>query len=417
MANKKTTRIKEKSASSALPADQSRELEMILDRLQVQDPQGKTLDGYLQSLRTVLSSNEGIVVVLLERLSKQPSQVGFRVFSALGDLFQGKEFRRAVKQAGYRFRQAGFAADPEAVGAREATLIPSEVRQPIARMAFLSEEKLWLLAIVVADEPGRILFSLMVQNPMRFLELKATEISLRNYRQFLQETAENYSCRFYELPIWHAARLVFDVMQFGREAGSPENMRMARKFLAPFYDPERLPYVYELMPELKEPFRHQGEIDLTALLSDLVPDALPFSKQDLTPFWERIHDVEHSILVVPPAVKEERVRAIMDEAADRLCSDKTAELLQRYFEEQTMLYKLSGKDDLARSAWITAQLLRGREKPSANPVIVKLIGWSCYHHWPEEFNQDRSAGREAFHQSESGLVIPGPGPLRYESDQ
>ena len=64
---------------------------MILDRLQVQDPQGKTLDGYLQSLRTVLSSKENIVLVLLERLSKQPSQVGFRVFSALGDLFQGKE--------------------------------------------------------------------------------------------------------------------------------------------------------------------------------------------------------------------------------------------------------------------------------------------------------------------------------------
>ena len=61
-------------------------------------------------------------------------------------------------------------------------------------------------------------------------------------------------------------------------------MRSARKFLTPFYDPERQPYVYELMPDLKEPSRHQGEIDLTALLSDLVPDALPFSKQDLSPF-------------------------------------------------------------------------------------------------------------------------------------
>ena len=87
MANKKTTRIKEKSAPSALPAEQLQELEMILDRLQVQDPQGKTLDGYLESLRTVLSSKENIVLVLLERLSKQPSQVGFRVLSALGDLF------------------------------------------------------------------------------------------------------------------------------------------------------------------------------------------------------------------------------------------------------------------------------------------------------------------------------------------
>ena len=55
------------------------------------------------------------------------------------------------------------------------------------------------------------------------------------------------------------------------------------------------------------------------------------------------------------------------------------------------------------------------QRQSCNREADRLV---CYHHWPEEFNQDRECrpGR-AFHQSASGLVIPGPGPLRYESDQ
>ena len=146
-------------------------------------------------------------------------------------------------------------------------------------------------------------------------------------------------------------------------------------------------------------------------MADLLAAALLFPKRDLQPLWERLQEVDTSLVVVPRAVSEQRAKAIAAEAADELCAGKTRYGLQRFLEEQALLFKLAGKEDLANSAWIAAQHLRSSQPAHTNPVVEGLINLSLFYHWKDDFERERErlAHQEedaGFYRSESGLVLP-----------
>jgi hypothetical protein len=407
MASRKHKRGKEENAGPKLGVQQQQELEMLLDRLKVQDPQGLSLESHLQSLHGTLSGKEAIAVTLLEKLSKPPTEVGYRFYQMVKGLFTSKEYRRTAKQVGYRFQQAGFgvAATPEET--REVALVTSEVKQPIAHMSSLDDEGVWMICALVPDaQLGRVVVTMMMRGALRFLDLKHGECTQRAYRQLLQETAHGVGSEFQEIPMWHAARTAFDCLENSSETLSPDHAKVIRKLFKPYFDPDRPPYAYELLPQLDEPRERLRQLDPATLLRSLPANALLFAKTDLQPTWERIQATDHSVLVVSPAVKEQRTQAIIEEAADRLCAGKMRYALQRFFEEQALYFKLSGNADAVVVAWITAQQLRTAQAASQNPVIVALINLSLYRHWRGEFPPEQESGKpEPFYQSESGLVI------------
>jgi hypothetical protein len=407
MASRKHKLGKAESAGAQLSMDQRQELEMLLDRLKVQDPQGLSLESHLQSLRGTLSGKEAIAATLLEKLSKPPTEVGYRFYQMVKDLFSSKDYRRTAKQVGYRFQQAGLGVVSTPEETREVTLVPSEVKKPMAHMSSLDDEGVWMLcALAPDDQLGRVVLTMMMRGALQFLDLKYGECTQRAYRQILQETAHGVGSAFREVPIWHAARIAFDCLENSSEPVSPDHAKLARKLFKPYFDPERPPYAYELLPELDDPREHLRQLDPAALLKSLPANGLLFAKADLQPTWERIQEIDHSILVVAPAVKEQRTQAIIEEAADRLCVGKTRYALQRFFEEQALYFKLSGNTDALIHAWITAQQLRTAQAASQNPIIVALIKLSLYRHWRGDFPPERESGKpEQFYQSESGLVI------------
>ena len=68
--------IKKARVDIPLNPEDSDELQMFLDRLAVQHPDGGSLDRYLGSLATALVGRPLLAAALLDKLSKNPNQTG-----------------------------------------------------------------------------------------------------------------------------------------------------------------------------------------------------------------------------------------------------------------------------------------------------------------------------------------------------
>ena len=404
-------RQKPKQTVVELEPELVQELEFILDRFRVQHPHGASLESYLQSLRGSLEGKEPLAVALLERIGKHPGEVGYRLLQTLRDRFPSKIFRKVYRQTEYRFRQAGYGAEPQAADSPAAILVPGEVKNPVAHMSPMSPDGHWFLSALVPDEQQvRTLLFVLIGFPFRCVELRTMASSFGDYRKSQKELAHNFIHPYVEIPLRQAARVVFDLLESGGATGAHHNQAIVRRLLTPFHDPDRPAYCDELLPPAASPGEDVTDVEVTALLQELRVNALTFPREDLTPFWEKIQAVEHSVLVVAREIKEARVRDIIAEAADQLCSGATRPALQRCFEEQAMYFHLLGQIQPAMTLWKTVQHLRSSEPASSSPMILKLISASFYLHWHEDFEKaevgvGEPAAEDPTYRTDSGLIL------------
>ena len=404
--SKKQDSKKSRKSEIQLTQEETSELEMILDRLSVQSPDGQSLEGYVKSLHKALIGREDLVAALIERLAKNPSEVGFRIFSGLIDLVENKKYGRIAKQALYRFQQRGLGTPPEKSGEQRVVLVQSKSRESLAHFT-PQPEAFWLISAIV-DEPGYakpLVLTAYPEEGFRRLSVKISESSHHLYRKYMQKASSRLSRSPCEIPVWHMARLFWDLSKLCEGREQTGDVEQAKRLLRSHYKPERPPYVYELMPALDNAEELVREIDPNILLKNVAYPWLAFSKEELLPYWQRVREVRASILVVSPEIQEERSRNILGNAADELCIGKSRFLWQRFFEEEAMWLKLSAKEDLAMVAWVTAQHLASGAKPSENPVCLKIIAASMMYYWPEEF-ETRKNQTDPFCHTDSGLIVP-----------
>lgn len=385
------------------------ELEFILDRLRVQHPNGASLESYLQSVRGTFGGREALAVALVERIDKRFGEVGYRLLQALDGLFPSKVFRKAHRQASYRLVQAGFG---ERTGSGEnpvAVLVLGEVKQPIAHMSPLSVDGHWFVSMLVADEhQTRHLVFALIGFPFQCEDLRTIASSQGDYRAMQNQLAHNFVHPCQEIPVWHGARLILDLLDKGLVGTGRQHESTVRRLLKPINDPDHPPYGDELFATSVVPDGQLSEQQVTVLVQELPMAALGFPKEDLKPFWEKIRQVDDSILVVARTVKEERVRDIIAEAADWFCSGAMRASLQRFFEEQAVCYQLRGLAQAAMTLWKTALHLRSGQPASLSPVILKFLSGSFYFHWQDEFanaGETTAEPEEATHRTDSGLIL------------
>jgi len=405
--SKKQDSKKSKKPETRLTLEEARELEMILDRLSVQSPEGESLESYIQSLHKALTGRESLVAVLIERLAGNPSEVGFRTFSSLRGLVEDTQYRRVAKQALYRFQQRGWGTVLEKAGAEKVVLVQSESRESVAHFA-PEPEAFWLISALIheAGYPEPLVVTAYPEERFRRFSVKVAGSSHRLYKNYLQNISASLSRKLCEIPLWHMARLFSELAEFcNADERAGGDIERARELLRPYQKPERLPYVYELMPALDRPEERLREVDSDTLLKDMAYPWLFFSKEELFPYWQKIRELETSILVVSREIQEERSREILLNAVDELCVGKVRWLWQRFFEEEAMWLKLSAKDDLAMWAWIVAQHLASGGKPSESIVCLKIIGTSMVSYWPEGF-ETKQEETEPFCRTDSGLIVP-----------
>jgi hypothetical protein len=401
-------RPKQKQIAVELKPELEQELDLILDRFMVQHPNGASLDSYLRSLRASLAGKEALAVALLERTGKHPGEVGYRLLQTLRDVFPSKVFRKVYRQVEYRFRQAGYGIEPAEAGGHAIVLVPGEIRQPVAHMSSLSQDGHWFVSALVPDEQQvRTLLFVLIGFPFQCVELRTMASSFGDYRGFQKELARNLNHPYVEIPVWQVARVVFDLLERDASAGGYHNEAIVRRLLKPFFDPTRAPYGHELLPPAMSVGEDVTEAEATALITELPLNALTFPEKDLGPFWERIWAVDHSVLVVAREIKEARVKDIISDAADQLCSGELRTALQRFFEEQAMYFHGLGVAPAAMTLWKTAHLLRSSKPASHSPVIVKLISASFYLHWHEDFGKVDSPreDHDPTQRTDSGIIL------------
>lgn len=398
---------KSKKTEIRLDPQESHELQIILDRLAVQNPEGESLQSYLQSLRETLLGRDRLVATLLDRLSRDPTPVGFRAFAAFQDIINKKEFKRAVKQAAYRFSQKGYTWDREDLPQSKVVLIPKETRQIITHMIPAPDVD-WFVAGFFPGAAGSesIAMSAYTENRFQDLSIRVVESTPKLYREFIQKLAGHLpESAPFEVPSWHAAKIYFEILHFHGEQNIPPEAEKAKRLFQPFYDSEKLPYAYQLFPLLEQPGEHFGEVDIESLLQSMPAEALRFPKEDLAPYFQKLQELERSVLVVRKDIQQERAMELINKAADDLCAGQTRFLYRRLFEEQALALKQMKSFDLAEHAWMVAQHLAGSANPSENPVITHVVALSIQSYWPDEFAGEPQQSA-SYEQTESGLILP-----------
>lgn len=394
----------------SLSDDERRELEIVLDRLLVQDPNGQSLQPYLQSLRSLFRGRDKMLAALLEKLSKDPSAAGFRAFLELVDLIEVKDFKTIARQAGYRFRQKGFAQDQEQPSAPQVVLVAREARRAITHMVPALDMD-WFVAGLFPGEGGGDPVAVSAYSENRFTQLtvRVVESSQNVYREFIQRLAEHLPKQApYEVPTWHAARIYFEMLEFyGDRPISPQAERAIR-VLKPFRDPQKRPYAYDLLPPPEQIELQVPEQRLAEFFESIPHSPILLPREALLPYYERILQLQRSVLVVRPEIQEERAAELLGQAADELIAGRSRSYYQRLFEEFALALKLARKDELSQIAWTVVRHLDSPARASEHPVMMEIVALSIHSHWPKEFASkgDEEELGGAFERTESGLIIP-----------
>jgi hypothetical protein len=405
--SKKPDQKKNRNAGSKLGSDESLEVGMILDRLAVQDPEGTSLENYLKSLVKSLANRESIAAAIIEQLSRTPSKVAFQAFMALKDTIRDKKLIRIVKQVGYRFSQRGFSVEPRMRLSDNVVLVQKQDKKPVAHVLPV-DGTFWLFAALIPEAayPAPTLVTALMEQDFAQVYVRVLEGSQKIYRDYLQKVGERHADRKpCEVPLYHAARLFFELLDFSRNKETTPEQGRASSLLKPFHAPEKQPYAYDLMPSVEDPRKRLEEVNETELLKAVDWSWLILPKEELAPYCQKMRDLENPILVIPKEIQEDRTSDLIKTASDDLCEGKTRWLYQRFFEEQALWLQLSSKDDLAMSAWIVAQHLQAGARAGDNPIVRELVLLSMHHHWPDDLEKEERRG-EPFHRTESGLIVP-----------
>ncbi len=408
MARKSENRKKQNEL--ALTPEESMELQMILDRISVQVAEGESFQVYLTSLRKLLEGRERMVAELLSGLARNPSPAGFKVFRTLADTVTDKALCKAVRQAAYRFAQKGFTIEEGEAPQERVVLVQREQKKAVGHLT-MGPGTLWFLSGLVPSEVSGMntLFMSFFENGYHKLVTRLIEASNKAYRELLATiTGAMPGVKPCEIPLWHAARLFSDMVTFWEAPGENSKAAQLKRLLEPYHDPERLPYIYELMPPVDDPAERLREVKPEGFLGKMDVLWLLFPMDDLEPFHAQLLNLENSVLLVAEDIRQAQVDAVLRDAADSLCVGKRRMLLQRSFEEYALWWKAQGSEDLAKESFVIARHLASGYKASDNPAVKLLLGESLHHYWPgkESERDEPEEAAEPFFRTESGLFVP-----------
>lgn len=419
MAKKKPGKKKDKKKAPELGASEMQELDIIVDRLRVQTPDGESLENFLHTLRLTLADRPALVVSLLEKLSKEATSVTYQAYLALRDLIS-KAHARVIRQAEYRFRQRGFGAKAEAKqGPRsdKVVLVPSETRPAMASI-LSAEGHAWFASALVPRPYGEYCAVTMILDfSWHCQNLQILDGSLKQFKDLLRHMAAQQGAGYHEVPAWHVAGLFFESLDRYPEQRSKPDAGRSATLLKPYLQTDRKPYPYDVLPEIAEPAAHIGGVNVPDTINAigsvglllLLPD-----KQTLQPYWEKIRQADESVLVVSPELKRQQTETIIEKATNEIFSPDAIRFHRRFLEEQALFCHADKRQALARDLWIIAQHLRVIRNPSESLYLRRQVTGGFYFHWRNEFIQgepNEQPGNEAqeadgLRRTESGLILP-----------
>ncbi len=342
MARKKHTKKERKRHDrSALTEEEQVQLQMLLDRLMAQDPEGESFTQFLESLQPLIQRSAPFTLAFIEALGATASPVAVQVLHALENVPAKKPVRRALKTALYRLTRQGLVKKQEETEPVTRVLVPRPADRQAEAWASWPEsggERGMVLKLPDAGR-GYLMAVAVLNSEGLFQEFEAIQTTRKGVRDLFDRMTGGVPGRLIEIPVEHLRFLFEEVAEIYQQQNRelPTGYEAIHKHLASWVETVSAPHIYHLLDKT--------EIEGDTLLlrsSDSLLEVQPFvawrlAEELVQPFAEKIKGLSESRLVISQSAQLERIGQIHREAAAEIF---TLELRQRYrrlLEETALL--------------------------------------------------------------------------------
>jgi hypothetical protein len=411
MAKKKQTKKdKKRQDRPVLTAEEETQLQMLVDRVLVLDPEAQIFTQFVESLKPLIQQSVAFSVALAEALASTANPVAVKVIQALQGVEAKKPVRRALKTALYRLARQGLVKEQKEVVVEPRVLVPRpEDRQAEAWASWPESQGERGIILKLPDAGRGYLMVIGVLNSEDvFHEFEAVQTTRKGVRALLEEMAGGIPGRIIEIPLAHFRFLYEEVAATYQRQGKelPAGYDVMLKQLDSWVKKPASPHIYNIL--------NKEEIVGDTLLlrsSDSLLEILPFAswrlpEELLSPFANKLKELSESRLVISQSSQLERVEQIYREAATELFTAETRERYRRLLEESALLLHLEGREQEAKRAFAVAlDLDKEIGAFTENNFILGLVKRSIAAEVGSAL-EDLEEERPREETTESGLIIP-----------
>ena len=393
-----------------LTAEEKTQLQMLVDRVLVLDPEAHSFSQFVESLKPLIQQSVAFSVALAEALASTANPGAVKVVQALQGMEAKKPVRRALKTALYRLARQGLVKEQEDVVVEPRVLVPRpEDRQAEAWASWPESQGERGIILKLPDAGRGYLMVIGVLNSEDvFHEFEAVQTTRKGVRALLEQMAGGITGRIIEIPLAHFRFLYEEVAATYQRQGKepPSGYDLILKQLDSLVEKPASPHIYDLLKE-------EEIVGDTLLLrsSDSLLEIQPFTSWRLpeelaSPFANKIKELSESRLVISQSSQLERVEQIYREAATELFTAERRERYRRLLEESALLLYLEGREQEAKRAFAVALDLEKEVGVfTQNNFILGLVKRSISAEVDSSL-EDIEGQTQREKTTESGLIIP-----------
>jgi hypothetical protein len=397
MAKKKQAKKARKRHDRITLTEEDRtQLQMLVDRVMSQDPEGESFSPFVESLKPLIQRSVPFTFAFVEALGSTPSPVAVKVLQILQKIPAEKPVRRALKTALYRLERQGLVKKEEETESEPRVLIPRPADRQAEAWASWPDGRGYVMAIAVVNSEGV------------FHEFEAIQTTRKGVRTLLDKMTGGVEGRLVEIPVEHFRLLLEEVAEIyqRQDHALPSGYEPIQKYLASQVEVVSRPHVYNLLDE-----KEIVEDPILLRTSDSLLEVQPFVTWRLPEgliqsFAEKIKELSESRLVISQSAQMERTAQINREAAAEIFTPELRQHYRRLLEETALLLHLTDRPQEAKRALAVAIDLENEiGLLTEDNFILGLVTRSIASEvGPQAEGAEEQAKRER--TTESGLIIP-----------
>ena len=411
MAKKKQAKKARKRHNRITLTDEDRtQLQMLLDRVMAQDPEGESFRQFVESLKPLIQRSVPFTLAFVEGLGSIPSPVAVKVLQILQKIPAEKPVRRALKTALYRLERQGLVQKEDETESEPRVLIPRPADRQAEAWASWPESQGERGMVLKLPDAGRgyVMAIAVVNSEGFFHEFEAIQTTRKGVRALFDKMTAGVEGRLIEIPVEHFRFLMEEVAEIYQRQNRalPSGYEPIHKYLASRVEVVSSPHIYNLLDE--------KEIVADPILlrtSDSLLEVQPFVAWRLPEgliqsFVEKIKELSESRLVISQSAQMERTAQIHREAAAEIFTPELRQQYRRLLEETALLLHLTDRPQEAKRALAVAIDLENEiGLLSEDNFILGLVKRSIASEvGPQMEGAEEQATRER--TTESGLIIP-----------
>ncbi len=394
----------------ALTEEDRTQLQMLLDRVMAQDPEGESFIQFVESLKPLIQRSVPFTLAFVDALGSTQSPVAVKVLQILQKIPAEKPVRRALKAALYRLERQGLVKKEEETESEPRILIPRPADRQAEAWASWPESQGERGMVLKLPDAGRgyVMAIAVVNSEGFFHEFEAIQTTRKGVRALLDKMTDGVQGRLIEIPLEHFRFLVEEVAEiYQRQSHAlPSGYEPIHKYLASWVEVVSSPHVYNLLDK-----KEIVEDPILLRTSDSLLEIQPFVTWRLPEgliqsFVEKIKELSESRLVISQSVQMERTAQIHREAAAEIFTPELRQHYRRLLEETSLLFHLTDRPQEAKRALAVAIDLENEiGLLTENNFILGLVKRSIA---SEVGSQVEGAEEQAKRErtTESGLIIP-----------